>query len=291
LNGSTLYGTTRAGGDADVGTVFKVNIDGSGYQVLHEFLGGVDDGDSPYGGLVRNGSVLYGTTSAGGDGLGTVFEINIDGTGFDLLHEFPFDEASAPFKALTLHGSVLYGTTSWAGPVNTGAVFRMNIDGTGYDVLHEFSGDDGRDPSELVLDGSLLYGTTVSGGNGDCLFGCGTVFALSILSGDYSVDGAVDAQDYGVWKNAFGTSQLSADGNRDGSVDAADFVVWRKSISSGSTPGGTGATIPEPATIWIAAVILASTGATFRKRPVSVPMSFLPACCLDPAAACLPARK
>ena len=33
-----LYGTTRIGGPNSYGTVFKVNKDGSGYQVLYSFI-------------------------------------------------------------------------------------------------------------------------------------------------------------------------------------------------------------------------------------------------------------
>src|SRR5690242_8787358 len=38
----TLYGTTEGGGSANLGQVFKVNPDGTGYTVLKNFTG--DDG-------------------------------------------------------------------------------------------------------------------------------------------------------------------------------------------------------------------------------------------------------
>ena len=37
LQGTTLYGTTRAGGSSDNGTLFKLNTDGSGFTVLKHF--------------------------------------------------------------------------------------------------------------------------------------------------------------------------------------------------------------------------------------------------------------
>src|SRR5207247_5169626 len=37
LSGSTLYGTTEFGGSNNLGTVFKINTDGSGYTVLKHF--------------------------------------------------------------------------------------------------------------------------------------------------------------------------------------------------------------------------------------------------------------
>ena len=40
LDGDTLYGTTRNGGSADLGTVFTVKTDGTGFAILHQFAGG-----------------------------------------------------------------------------------------------------------------------------------------------------------------------------------------------------------------------------------------------------------
>ncbi|MCA9185184.1 MAG: dockerin type I repeat-containing protein [Pirellulaceae bacterium] len=69
-----------------------------------------------------------------------------------------------------------------------------------------------------------------------------------VLPGDYSRDGAVDAADYTVWKDAFGsTSNLAADGNGDGFVDVADYTVWKDNFgaerSFSETPKAT--TVPE----------------------------------------------
>jgi hypothetical protein len=72
--------------------------------------------------------------------------------------------------------------------------------------------------------------------------------------GDYNGDTVVDAADYGVWKNSFGsTTELSADGNGDGVVDAADYTLWRDNLSSLSGGGSlVAAGVPEPGTICLA---------------------------------------
>jgi uncharacterized repeat protein (TIGR03803 family) len=70
-----LYGTTKGGGSASQGTVFKVDTSGN-ETVLHQFTG-VPDGTGPFGGLIidKRGT-LYGTTEQGGDhDFGTVFEL------------------------------------------------------------------------------------------------------------------------------------------------------------------------------------------------------------------------
>ena len=86
LSGNTLYGTTDMGGNYD-GVVFKMNTDGSGYTLLKNFT--LQDGFALWGGLVLSGSTLYGTTSegggSGGNGVGVVFKVNTDASGFAVL--------------------------------------------------------------------------------------------------------------------------------------------------------------------------------------------------------------
>jgi len=69
-----LYGTTVLGGTSNSGTAFKIDVNGN-ETVLHTFLGGTD-GTYPYAGLVRDSSGnLYGATTEGGAGYGTIFRI------------------------------------------------------------------------------------------------------------------------------------------------------------------------------------------------------------------------
>lgn len=78
VSGSTLFGTTYAGGTAGDGTVYEINTDGSGFQVLHSFAGGASDGRSPERGVVTDGSALYGATTYGGPtDQGVVFALTI----------------------------------------------------------------------------------------------------------------------------------------------------------------------------------------------------------------------
>src|SRR5438876_9954863 len=54
---------------------------------LHSFDG--SQGANPSGPLVLSGATLYGTSLAGGSfGVGTLFRLNTDGTGFTNLHSF-----------------------------------------------------------------------------------------------------------------------------------------------------------------------------------------------------------
>jgi uncharacterized repeat protein (TIGR03803 family) len=74
----TLFGTTRFGGDADAGTVFRMKTDGSGYTNLHRFATSGGDGYLPQSALLLMASdgALYGVTPSGGDATGgTVFKL------------------------------------------------------------------------------------------------------------------------------------------------------------------------------------------------------------------------
>ena len=77
LVGSDLYGTTIRGGSADLGTIFKIGLDGNDFSVEHSFLGD-ENGGSPWGDLTLSGSTLYGMTSNGGtSNAGVIFKISV----------------------------------------------------------------------------------------------------------------------------------------------------------------------------------------------------------------------
>jgi uncharacterized repeat protein (TIGR03803 family) len=85
LSGDTFYGTTELGGCWGQGTLFRMNTDGSGYIVLRHF-DDISQGSNPLSDLALSGTALFGTTEYGGDtNRGTVFTLNTDGTGFNVL--------------------------------------------------------------------------------------------------------------------------------------------------------------------------------------------------------------
>ena len=181
LAGTTLYGTASRGGDAGSGTVFKLNTDGTGFTRLHSFTAldpttqANSDGAYPLGGLVISGNALYGTTYRGGSlATGTVFKVNVDGTGFSVLH----NSDGGPRATLALSNNVLYGTSEAGGTFGGGTVFRLNTDGTGFTNVQNFAGPAGDGPwGGLILSGRALQGTTFAGGDS----GQGSVFEVNVV--------------------------------------------------------------------------------------------------------------
>ena len=220
LFGTTFTGGTPADGSRGEGTVFGIRADGSGFRHLHVFGWGY--GAFPEAGLIEGGDgVLYGTTrgTPAAEGDGTIFAINLDGSGLRTLHDFDSVNGSKPRVSL-VKGSdgALYGATPEQGARGTvfkinkegtdfrklldegssalvtgsdgglygtippgrtlfGTVFRIGTDGTGYQTLHEFDGVDGAWPIASLVKGSdgALYGTTSEGG----ISGAGTVFKIN----------------------------------------------------------------------------------------------------------------
>ncbi|PYM12949.1 MAG: hypothetical protein DME18_10145, partial [Verrucomicrobia bacterium] len=184
-----LYGATRMGGLFGSGTLFKLNSDGSGYNVFYHFSGATD-GAQPRGALLEISNRLYGTASAAGDSArGNIFGVNKDGSGFLVLHTFtgsPADGFDAWDGLLRGTDGALYGTTRQGGSAGQGIVFKVNPDGSSYEVLHHFGGpDDGQEPWAGLAEGAdaKLYGTARNGG----LHLNGSVFRLNKDGSGYEV--------------------------------------------------------------------------------------------------------
>jgi uncharacterized repeat protein (TIGR03803 family) len=222
LSGSTLYGMTEAGGAGGLGTIIKIETDGSGYTVLHEFFGGADDGATPWGSLVVAGTTLYGMTQNGGNrNMGTIFKIETDGSGYTLLHEFDCDVDSGgyPYGSLILSGSTLYGMAPGGGSSYMGTIFKIETDGSGFTLLHKFTNvaSDPRSPyGSLILSGSTLYGMTRLGGTGDW----GTIFKIQTDGSSYSL------------------LHVFAGGANDGGSPYADLILSGTTIYGMTSRGG-----------------------------------------------------
>ncbi|HLX71195.1 MAG TPA: choice-of-anchor tandem repeat GloVer-containing protein [Verrucomicrobiae bacterium] len=171
-----LYGTTSRGGANDLGTLFKINAVGTGYQIIRSFSS--SDG-SPLGGLVVTKNAIYGTTA------NQVYKIAISGTNYTFSRLATVSNPTGLVYDPT--NSTLYGITA----ASPGTVFKLPIAG-GFSTLHTFGGSvpdaaqggasepDGTVPEggiSLGADG-LLYGTTTQGGFNSV----GTVFSLRTTS-------------------------------------------------------------------------------------------------------------
>jgi uncharacterized repeat protein (TIGR03803 family) len=236
LSVNTVYGVGGGyiGGLPHYGAIFRVNTDGSGYGVVKQFpqtypsAGSVytnTDGCTPLGGLVLGGNTLYGTTYQGGDfGLGTVYSVKGDGSGFAVLKHFSGSDGKNPYSELIVDGNVLYGTTASGGISNKGAIFRMNTDSSNFSLLKSFSGSDGAVLlSPLTLWQGKLYSTAYLGGGP----GFGIVYSISTNGNDFTVLKEFTGTDGAYPRFNLVVSGGVIYGTTDGSGDGTKSVVYK----------------------------------------------------------------
>jgi uncharacterized repeat protein (TIGR03803 family) len=197
-----LYGTA-SGHFGGYGIVFKLTPGANGnwsVSVLHAFAGG-NDGQTPYGGLVRDAAgKLYGTTDIGGGYgscylyCGTVYELSpprLKGGKWKekILYRFKGGvDGGNPTASLILDAAgSLYSTTAIGGAYGWGTVFQLTHGANGKwteSVLHSFDeSTDGAEPFSAVIFDKVgnLYGTTYAGPGANH----GTVFKLTPSSGGW----------------------------------------------------------------------------------------------------------
>ncbi|HEY2572855.1 MAG TPA: choice-of-anchor tandem repeat GloVer-containing protein, partial [Verrucomicrobiaceae bacterium] len=224
-----LFGMTANGGSSFLGSIFRVNPDGSGYALIHSFSydGVHSDGASPLSSLTWSNGVLYGMTPFGGEippmgppaNCGAVFRLNPDGGGFEVLHGFTGNELAGsgdggkPSGAVTVFDSTIFGMTRFGGSSARGTIFSMSTDGGGFQILHHFSGgtNDGADPQgTLTLVGSKLCGVTNAGGANDE----GTVFVINTDGSEFTVLHSFDPFESGAAVEPVGGNGLTVADNK-----------------------------------------------------------------------------
>src|SRR5205085_8763241 len=124
-----------AGGTNNAGTVFRLNKNGSNYEILHHFGYSDTDGQNPQAGLIEGSDgALYGTSMAGGANgssalSGSVFRLKKNGSDYCLLHSFGAPKDGSQPRAELLEGNdgALYGTT-YQGGTNSrgGTLLQLN---------------------------------------------------------------------------------------------------------------------------------------------------------------------
>jgi uncharacterized repeat protein (TIGR03803 family) len=129
----SLYGTTVHGGASGVGTVFQLTppVDHRGpwtETVLHSFTCS-PDGCDPWAGLIMDKKgAFYGTTQAGGNNGGTVYQLKLSAGiwTFSVLYSFKDTLNQVATAGLLLGtGGTLYGTT--IGRIHeAGMVFKLH---------------------------------------------------------------------------------------------------------------------------------------------------------------------
>lgn len=117
LYGDTLYGGIGGcNGYCGYGLLYRVNKDGSGFQVVHEFCSETNctDGSAGYGALLTGtDGNLYGTTYYGGTGGdGTLFQVTPSTGAYKVVVNFDFSTTGEnPTALLVASDGTFYGSS------------------------------------------------------------------------------------------------------------------------------------------------------------------------------------
>jgi uncharacterized repeat protein (TIGR03803 family) len=132
--------------------------------------------------LVAAGETLFGTTSAGAGGAGTIFKVDETTGQEQVIHRYNSDQdGKTPYAGLLYENGILYGTTNQSGPFDCGTVFSFNTKSNTFAVLHSFNcGAGGANPYAGVISlGRAIFGTALNGGRQ----GDGAVFKINLTTG------------------------------------------------------------------------------------------------------------
>jgi uncharacterized repeat protein (TIGR03803 family) len=177
LYGSTIYGGINGGqGFVGDGVLFRVNKNGSGFQVVHKFCSETNctDGAGVTALVAGTDGNLYGTTFAGGTGscsfggCGTIFKVTPSSGAYEVVFSFPNQTTDGyePTSLILGPDGSLYG--------NSGLLFRYTPATGVFQIILKFPLINGR-PSlgtaEVVGPNGNLYGLYfVAGTSGIGLF-------------------------------------------------------------------------------------------------------------------------
>jgi uncharacterized repeat protein (TIGR03803 family) len=229
--------------------------------VLYNFSG-LTDGANPGSSLTWHNGKLYGTTTSGGLGYGTVFMLTPDGNGDSVettLYSFcPVAPSCADGQNPTYSNVIfdsqgnIYGTAYAGGEYGYGVVFELSlVNGTWTEtVLHSFANaPDAANPvNGLIMDkAGNLYGTAYAGGTGN---GNGAVYELSPSDGSwteqviYDINSVYSGLTMNAAGNIFGTTyntifELVANGSGGWKQNVIYTFAAANAATEGSYPNGT----------------------------------------------------
>ena len=248
------------------------------YQVIHNFMGGLD-GAEPTSGLTPDAAGnLYGTTFEGDALTGTVYKLTKKNSSWVLvpLYLFPYQGSggSIPYARVIIgNNGTLYGTAAFGGNLQgcsggCGTVFNLRPSPSFPPTplspwietpIYRFGGSDGANPvgADLIFDqAGSIYGTTYNGGAGSCYGGCGTVYKLTPSDGSWTESVLYSFAQGGDGQHPWGGVTFDQSGNLYGTT------VFGGAYGEGSiyelTPAGSG---------WTETILYSFTGGTDCANP------------------------
>lgn len=126
LEGDTLYGGTRSGGNFASGTLFKLKTDGRDFVVLKHCS--TNDGAFINAPPLLCGGALYGITYLGGaSNGGVIYRVNTNGSHYKIIRSLDVAGGQRSVSDLLLQGSTIYSTAGGGGAAANGVAFAYDV--------------------------------------------------------------------------------------------------------------------------------------------------------------------
>src|SRR3989344_3303316 len=163
------YGVSYFGGDNNVGTLYRFDLDNNNLSNIEFSFDGIKLGANPFGHLFANDDFfLYGLTESGGvNDYGTIYKYEPFLNDFIKLYDFDNLSGNSPTGSLVKHSNgKFYGLAKYGGNNDLGVLFSFYDNTQTYEKFVDFDSLNGSIPSGslLVASDGLLYGLTAEGG-------------------------------------------------------------------------------------------------------------------------------
>lgn len=232
-----IYGTTFFGGSNANGVVFELKRSGNNWTENPIYTFAPPGGLNPYSGVMFDSAGnLYGTTSSGGSGYGTVYKLSPSGEGWSGTTLYSFQLASSggnPYGGVIVDSlDNLYGGTSAGGPGSGGTVYELTSSGGtwSFSLLYGLTGTLYQPGmySNLTMDAAgNLYGTAEKDGANSV----GTIFKLTPSGGGYTYTSLHDFSGESDGAYPVGGVSIDASGNLYGTAKQGGAhgygVIWQ----------------------------------------------------------------
>ena len=162
LYNSKLYGSTMYGGTKDMGTLFSINVDGTGYTKLLDFTGTANGANLRSAISIYNDTIWGSTPYGGTNNLGVFFRCMVDGSAFKVITNF---NTTGYYSSFVRKQDLFFGVSGVGGVNDTGSICQISANGYKYPAFDFDPDSNGALPlgAACILD-NYLYGTTETGG-------------------------------------------------------------------------------------------------------------------------------
>lgn len=144
-----IYGASQGGGSFDLGTVFMIAKDGTGYWQIDVMSAGItDEGYYPEGGFVELNGILYSSTpqeAVVDVNSGTLYTVNTNGDHQSFIHTLDLEGARPKGTFTESPNGRLYLTCA-GGQLNSGSLIEYNPANGNVTQRHLFANNDGIKP-------------------------------------------------------------------------------------------------------------------------------------------------